>query len=210
MEIITVVGVGPGNRDYLIPAALKAVEEADILVGGQRLLNMFSLCERRECFAIGNNLQEVVDFICEKRKKYRVVVLTSGDPGFYGILAHLRRHFKPSDLMVFPGISSVQMACARLSIPWHDARIISCHGRDCEELVDAVRTHSKVIALTGPGSAPQSLAQRLVAAGMENRRVYVCCQLSYNDETVVPLTIAELAVRKEIKQTNCVLVITHD
>lgn len=210
MEVITVVGVGPGNRDYLIPAALKAVEEAEFLVGGQRLLDMFWQPEGREYFAISNNLQEVVDYICAKREKHRVVVLTSGDPGFYGILAHLRRHFKPSDLRVFPGISSVQIACARLSITWHDAEIISCHGRNCEQLVTAVRTHPKVIVLTGPGSAPETLAQRLVAAGLGSRRANVCCQLSYDTETVTSLTIAELAARRETKETNCVMVINHD
>lgn len=210
MEVITVVGVGPGNRDYMIPAALKAVEEAEILVGGQRLLDMFRQPEGQEYFAISNNLQEVVNYISNKREKHRVVVLTSGDPGFYGILAHLRRYFKSSDLRVYPGISSVQLACARLSIPWHDARIISCHGRDCNQLVDTVRDYPKVIVLTGPGSAPEVLAQRLVAAELGHRRANVCCQLSYDTESVTSLTIAELAVRRETKMTNCVLVITHD
>lgn len=209
MEIITVVGVGPGNLEYLVPAALKAIENADILVGGQRLLDMFPQPAEREKFIISNNLHEVVRFIRKRRENQRVVVLTSGDPSFYGILAHLRRHFKAAELRVLPGISSVQLACARLATPWHDAMLISCHGRTCENLVDAVRVHPKVIALTGPGSSPVKLARQLVAGGLGNRKVDLCCQLSYDYESIASLTVADLAAQDELGETNCVMVITH-
>ncbi|MCL6638666.1 MAG: 50S ribosomal protein L2, partial [Firmicutes bacterium] len=33
MEKITVIGIGPGGKEYMTPAALRAVEDADILVG---------------------------------------------------------------------------------------------------------------------------------------------------------------------------------
>lgn len=209
MEIITVVGVGPGNRDYLLPAALKAIENAEVLVGGQRLLDMFPHPSEREEFIVRNNLNEMVSFIRERRDKQRVVVLTSGDPGFYGILTHLRRHFKAAELKVIPGISSVQLACARLATPWHDAILISCHGRPCDHLVDTVQVYPKVITLTGPGSSPEKLARQLVAGGLGNRKVDLCCQLSYDYETIASLTVAELAARDESGDANCVMVITH-
>ena len=39
---ITIVGCGPGSQEYLTPAAIGAVEKADLLIGTERLLRLFS------------------------------------------------------------------------------------------------------------------------------------------------------------------------
>ena len=38
---IVIVGCGPGSPEYLTAAAIRAVQEAEVLVGAQRLLDLF-------------------------------------------------------------------------------------------------------------------------------------------------------------------------
>ncbi|MGB9826771.1 MAG: precorrin-6y C5,15-methyltransferase (decarboxylating) subunit CbiE, partial [Desulfofundulus sp.] len=112
MPRIMVIGVGPGSADYLTPAAQRALAGARVVVGGKR--HLASLARgKQKTFIIKNNLAAMVDFIRSHREE-GVAVLASGDPGLYGILNYLRQHFTPEELEVIPGISSVQVAFARL------------------------------------------------------------------------------------------------
>jgi len=207
---ITVVGIGPGGKEYLTFAAMAAIEKASVLIGGQRNLELFNnLC--KETFVIKNNLQEMLDFIKEKdRCNLAVTVLATGDPGLFGILDFLRRHFPPESLLVIPGISSIQLACSRLALTWHDAVLTSTHGRDCRHFIDSVKTHNKVISLTNPRSSLSELARLLIAEGVEKRTVYLCQNLSYPDEIIIKYRLEELAVLEVTQYSNNVMVILND
>ncbi|RJQ28140.1 MAG: precorrin-6y C5,15-methyltransferase (decarboxylating) subunit CbiE [Peptococcaceae bacterium] len=210
MAKIAVVGIGPGNREYLTPAAEEAVAGAQALVGGERSLALFSE-PVRETFVIKNNLPEMIDYIKRKKDKKKVAVLASGDPGFFGILAYLRKYFPPSELHVIPGISTMQMACARLAMPWHDAVPVSIHGRDIGELLEFVRRHKKVVVLMDTRVSPSLLAGMLLAAGMDGKKVHLCTDLSYPSEAVRCFTPAELAgLRDDGVRANRVMVITDE
>ena len=42
MNEIIVAGIGPGHPDYMLPAAARAIREAQVLVGGRRALSQFA------------------------------------------------------------------------------------------------------------------------------------------------------------------------
>ncbi|WP_041587751.1 precorrin-6y C5,15-methyltransferase (decarboxylating) subunit CbiE [Thermincola potens] len=191
-DLLTVVGVGPGSESYLTPLARQAIDEAEVIVAGERLLEAFA-GEGKSTFVIKNNLEDVVNFIKKNLKEKKVAVLASGDPGMYGILNFLLRHFSPEQMEVIPGISSVQLACARLRISWHDAVITSVHGREIKGLVDLVRNHDKVITLTDYRLTPAVVAQELIAAGVVGKKVWVCQNLSYSNEFVREFSLESLA-----------------
>ena len=207
---ITVVGIGPGGKEYLTFAAMAAIEKAGVLIGGQRNLELFdNLC--KETFVIKNNLQEMLDFIKEKDGcGLSVAVLATGDPGLFGILDFLRRYFLPESLLVMPGISSIQMACSRLALTWHDAVLTSTHGRDYQHFINTVKTNDKVISLTNPRSFPSELARLLIAEGIEKRTVYLCQNLSYPDERITKYRLEELAMLEVNQYSNNVMVILNE
>ncbi|MCG4877831.1 cobalt-precorrin-7 (C(5))-methyltransferase, partial [Eggerthella lenta] len=60
----------------------------------------------------------------------RVLVLADGDPLLFGIGATLVRRMGPDAVRLLPAVSSLQQACARLSLPWHKVICLSLHGRD--------------------------------------------------------------------------------
>ncbi len=191
-------------------AARRAVAGADVLVGGNRHLAMYSHLTV-EKYPINSDLAALMDII-ETRVKAgkQVVLLASGDPGFYGILATLKRRLPELRPEVVPGISSFQLGCARLGISWEDACLTSCHGRDPEVLVTAVKKHAKVITLTDPRNTPPALARALLNGGIGDLPVHVACNLSYPDETITTTTLHQLAARENWSLNNCIMVILNE
>ena len=190
---ITVVGIGPGDPAYLLPQARAAIHDARVLVGGRRALADLAPAGVRT-HAIGADIVEVLTFIRDALRDDDVVVMVSGDPGYYSMLDALRRTFPPEQMAVIPGISSLQFAFARLALPWHDTRLLSFHGREpqAEELA---RTADAVLGMLTDGKHnSQTIAQRLLSSGWRaDDMMYIATRLSYADENIVRTTLGDAA-----------------
>ncbi|MFH1774265.1 MAG: precorrin-6y C5,15-methyltransferase (decarboxylating) subunit CbiE [Methanobacteriota archaeon] len=201
MGKIFVVGVGPGSEEFLTHAAKRAVENADILVGGKNALALFPIEKPKK--AIDKNLDEVLKFIKKNRQK-NIAILTSGDPGFFSILELILKNFPKEKIEVVPGISSMQLCFAKIKEPWHDTRVISLHGRDMERLLREVEK-KKLVILTDNASPPNKIAEFLLDKGIRDRRVVVCDNLSQPFEKVIESDLERVAEQEF--SGNCVMVL---
>ncbi|MGW7267694.1 precorrin-6y C5,15-methyltransferase (decarboxylating) subunit CbiE [Streptomyces sp. NPDC054842] len=160
--MITVVGTGTGAP--LAVAAEAAIAGAGLVVGGARHLAAVRVPGAAERIVLGP-LAPALDAVERHLDKHGdaqpVVVLASGDPGFFGIVRALAERFGPENLDVSPGVSSVATAFARLGLTWDDAVVVSAHGRDLRTAVNVCRAHPKVAVLTGPGAGPAELGAAL-------------------------------------------------
>ena len=57
---IIVAGIGPGAKEYVVPKALAAIEQAKVLVGGSRALNDFARTGQKT-LAIKADISAVMD-----------------------------------------------------------------------------------------------------------------------------------------------------
>ncbi len=176
--MITVVGCDGGP---LAPAAREALGAASCVVGTARHLDALPVPAEAHRITLGA-LEPAMDEVASRSGP--IVVLASGDPGFFGVLRTLRaRGLTPR---VVPAVSSVALAFARLGLPWDDALVVSAHGRDPRPALAAAVAHPKTAILTGPGDAgPERFADELLAAG---RQVYVAERLGAPEERVVRVT----------------------
>ncbi|MEU5313436.1 precorrin-6y C5,15-methyltransferase (decarboxylating) subunit CbiE [Streptomyces sp. NPDC021562] len=155
--MITVVGTGTGAP---LPADVAA--GAGLVVGGRRHLDAVRLPEGAERIVLGP-LAPALDAVGRHLDKgSRVLVLASGDPGFFGVVRVLAERFGAERLQVRAGVSSVAAAFARVGLPWDDAVVVSAHGRESRTAVNVCRAHPKVAVLTGPGAGPAELAAALL------------------------------------------------
>ncbi|MFF5002941.1 precorrin-6y C5,15-methyltransferase (decarboxylating) subunit CbiE [Streptomyces phaeochromogenes] len=165
--MITVVGTGTGAP--LPPDAGAALAGAGLVVGGRRHLaaatTIPDTAERVVLGPLTPALDAIEQFLEKPAERGRVVVLASGDPGFFGIVRALAERFGAERLDVHPGVSSVATAFARLGLTWDDAVVVSAHGRDLRTAVNVCRAHPKVAVLTGPGSGPAELGAALRSSG---------------------------------------------
>ncbi|MEW6696668.1 MAG: precorrin-6y C5,15-methyltransferase (decarboxylating) subunit CbiE [Bacillota bacterium] len=203
--IIKVIGVGPGSAEFLTAAGAAALQEADLLVASRRLLQEFAH-PGQEVYPLGANLEEAVQFVQRWYEEKQVAVLVSGDTGLYSLASFFAKRFPGDRLAFIPGISSIQLMFARLKVPWQDAAVLSCHGREDSRLLGAVRAGLITAVLTDPKNNPQRIAEELLAAGCADLPVSVGCNLSYADELLYRGTLSSLQECKE-KFLNCVVVI---
>lgn len=205
---IIVAGIGPGGAEYISPAARVAIDKAKILVGGRRALSQFAI-EGQKIFPITADLTAAVKFIRDNLSTADVVVMVSGDPGYYSMLDVLRREFDPDIIEVIPSISAIQLAFARAKMPWHDATLLSFHGRrpSDEELFYKPR---RILGLLTDGAFnSQSIAQLLIERGwLPTTRLIICSRLSYDDEKIIRTTLGDSARSEAIK--HCVLIAGGD
>ncbi|MER6983695.1 precorrin-6y C5,15-methyltransferase (decarboxylating) subunit CbiE, partial [Streptomyces carpinensis] len=142
---IAVVGTGTGTA-----YDTEVLRGAELVVGGRRHLDAAALPRAAERVVLGP-LAPALDIVEEYLgKERRVVVLASGDPGFFGVVRALAERFGPGRLDVRPGVSSVATAFARIGLPWDDAVVVSAHGRELRTAVNVCRARPKVAVLTGP------------------------------------------------------------
>ncbi|MEB3273395.1 MAG: precorrin-6y C5,15-methyltransferase (decarboxylating) subunit CbiE [Prochlorothrix sp.] len=122
------------------------------------------------------------------------VVLTSGDPLFFGLGRLLLASLPPACLQFRPHPSSIQLAFSRLKLPWQDAHCLSVHGRDLEILVPLVQQGaSKLAILTDPVNSPGTIAQLLLDLDWaQSYTCYVCENLGGSEERVTEGTAAAI------------------
>lgn len=198
--MVKVVGIGPGNRNYITAAAIKTIQGAQRLVGSQRQLQLFEDVKcPKTILSIGIDYREVFD------PKINTVVLASGEPGLYGILDLVLRHVPPEEVEVIPGISSVQYFMAKLKTPMKDSVVVSLHGRD-NDIVDKVKNHQNVIVLTDKTQGPNYVAKKLLENFIDDVTLYVGQNLSYYDEVIKNYTVEELAKAEEDFGMNVVVI----
>ena len=114
---IVIVGCGPGSPDYLTAAAIRAVQEAEILVGARRLLELFH-DHPGERIIMEAHTEKVLAAIADRPDK-KMAVLVTGDPGLASLARPILKRFGRNRCRVIPGVSSLQAAFARLGwIGW--------------------------------------------------------------------------------------------
>ena len=202
---IIVAGIGPGAKNFITPAALEKISAAKFLVGGRRALAEFSTPNQETC-AITKDLNAVINFVQEKILIDEVVVMASGDPGYYSILDLLRKNFEPEIIEVIPSISAMQLAFAKLALPWHNATLLSFHGRkpSAEDLKFAPE---KILGmLTDNEFNSATISKILLENGWsENSKIAICARLSYPDEKIICTNLIDAAKMEPVK--NCILIV---
>ncbi len=206
---IQLIGVGLEGPEGLCREMLERVREADLLVGGEKILKLFKGFSGQR-LAIKGHLDGLAKKIRQfLKKEKRVIVLTSGDPNFFGIARFLLKSFHPEEVEIHPGLSSMQLAFARIRTPWDDAVFVSAHGRELASVIDRVRRHSKIAILTDPKNHPSRIAKGLLGAGVaENAGAFVCSRLGGPDEKVWEGRLASLP-GKRFPDLN-VMIVLHE
>lgn len=187
---LTIIGMGV-SPDDLTATQRSAIEAADILVGGQRLMDHFSHldCQQR---IIDKDLKSLGDFLQEKLPDHPIVVLTSGDPLFFGIGAYIVRRLGADRVHILPNVSAVSAAFARLGEPWQDVCVVSLHGRSrTGQLLRCLASGDTVAVYTDPVHDPAWLAGLLMENAFTDVDMIVLERLGMPDERVRHVTPAQ-------------------
>ena len=201
--MVTLIGLGGGTACGMTAEAARAMEEAEVLIGAQRMLAAASE-SRAEKFA--EYRAEAILAIIREHMEKEIAVLFSGDTGFYSGASKLIGLLEREEIAfrVLPGLSSVQLLAARIGKPWQDWNLVSAHGMECDPVAE-VRKGKDVFFLTGGRETPGSICRELAEAGYGELRAVVGEELGYPEERVRRGSVRELA-GEEFKGLSVLLV----
>lgn len=205
MNKICVVGLGPGNLDFLTGAGRKAIETCEVVIGGSRQLEELDELISKDCekYILGK-LSEVVDFIRSREGK-DITVVVSGDTGFYSLLPFLKRNFRDEELKVISGISSYQYLFSRIGECWQNYTLASVHGRDFD-YIEGLKNGTGVVLLTDEKNTPYNIAKNIYQSGIEDIEIVIGERLSYPDEKITKLAVSEYEkLNREFKMNIVIL-----
>lgn len=201
---IKIVGCGPGAPEYMTPAVHEAVADADVLVGARRLLDLFPDATA-EWIVVGADMNAVLEEIARRQDNRRIVVLVTGDPGIHSLAALVIRRFGREACEIVPGISSVQVAFARLGLSWQDVKIISVHA-GVPEIVGADLAGCEKIAVLGSGDGIRRLSGPLETLPAGAHRIFACEDLTLPEERVSEIRPYDLGAHTWSPRTVIVIV----
>ncbi|KAF0219340.1 MAG: precorrin-6Y C5 15-methyltransferase / precorrin-8W [Geobacteraceae bacterium] len=175
---IYLVGAGIEGWEGFGAKALEVINDADVLIGHQRHLDIVPDFKGEK--QVLGDLSIMLDFL--KKTEKRVVVLGSGDPNFFGVARFLLRNLPKERIEIFPSVTSVQYAFARIKEPWDDAIFVSVHGRGLKGAIDRIVASEKAAVLTDEVNSPAAIARELIARGAEGYEAYLCEDLGLSTE----------------------------
>lgn len=173
---LAIVGIGEDGRAGLSAAAVRALDEAALVVGGARHLALAApLRPAASTLVWASPMTESYAEIEGWRGGARgnVCVLATGDPFHYGVGADLAKLFPPGEWVRFPQASAFSLAAARLGWSLPDCALVSVHGRALERVVPHLQPRAKLIVLSSNGVTPAKLAALLAGRGFGASRLTV-------------------------------------
>jgi cobalt-precorrin-7 (C5)-methyltransferase len=199
---LNIVGVGPGSADYVTSAARKAVQQVKLVIGAQRSLALLADDIRGQTVALtANNLKESLKEAAKAVQAGKdVVLLSTGDPGFSGLLHTVIESnlFSTEQINVIPGVSSIQACAAKLNLSWHNTLLFTFHEGKVsddqkEQLASAYQCGKTIILLPDAQNfSPKNIAAHLIRTGADKQTpVYICENLTLENEKITSTNLGE-------------------
>ena len=172
MREIVIAGAGLGE---FTPEVMRAVDESDIVFTDSRFAEMIPA---------GKKIIPVKNFSQLENESGKILILVSGDPGVFSLLPVIKKRYPDENITVLPGISSLQAICAKACETWHNAAILSGHGRTLSagKFLNTVERNRITVLFCDKNISPSWACEKL--ACVEGVDVVIGSCLGGNDERI--------------------------
>lgn len=202
--MINIIGLGPGNLDYITKKGENLISTSDVLIGGKRNLESIKNF-KGEKIILDSNLREIIEYINNNKEK-QISVIASGDPLIYGIGRYLSKNIDNKMINMVSGISSLQYIFSKIYVDMNDVYITSSHGKIPD--FDYILSHKKVCMVTDSKIGPKQISKEIMDRNL-NKIIVVGENLSYENEKI---TIAkpEDIIRMDNFEMNVVVILDEE
>ena len=202
--MINIIGLGPGNLDYITKKGENLISTSDVLIGGKRNLESIKNFEG-EKIVLDSNFREIIEYINNNKEK-QISIIASGDPLIYGIGRYLSKNIDNKMLNMVSGISSLQYIFSKIYVDMNDVYITSSHGKVPD--FDYILSHKKVCMVTDSKIGPKQISREIIDRNL-NKIIVVGENLSYDNEKI---TIAkpEEIIRIDNFDMNVVVILDEE
>lgn len=169
---LSIVGIGEDGLEGLSLVGRSLLNQADVLVGGERHLAMLPTEDTREKLLWTSPIEDSVNQVIRRRGQ-AICVLASGDPMCYGIGVTLAHRVPMVEMTIVPAPSAFSLTCARLGWSFTDVETLSLCGRDPALLNAVLYPGARLLVLSADKSTPATVAQLLTQKGFGDSQITV-------------------------------------
>ena len=161
--------------------------------------------KKKKLFFASESNSKLINWL--KSQKTDVILISRGDPLWFGIGRILLENFSKDELTFYPSITCIQLAFSKLKIPWQDTVNVSIHGRDSTRLVEALKTKPSSLAII-TDSNNKSL--ELIKKNLSELNLidfydfWLCEEIGFDNENIRKLNLKE-SLPSDISSLNIVM-----
>jgi len=161
--------------------------------------------EKKKSFFSSNSNHELVNWL--RSQKTDVILISRGDPLWFGIGRILLENFSKDELSFYPSNTCIQLASSKLKIPWQDIVNVSIHGRDSTKLVEALKArHSSLAIITDSNNKSLEIIKKNLSELnlIDFYDFWLCEEIGFANEKIRKLNLKE-SLPSDISSLNIVV-----
>jgi len=172
------------------------LETANIAVPNSYFEEIKSWCEngvsKKKSFFSSKSNKELFNWL--RSQKTDVILISRGDPLWFGIGRLLLENFSKDELSFYPSNTCIQLAFSKLKIPWQDTVNVSIHGRDSTRLVEALKAKPSSLAIITDSN---SISLEIIKKNLSELNLiefydfWLCEEIGFENENIRKLNLKE-------------------
>ena len=162
------------------------------------------LLKKKSFFSSKSN-NELINWL--KSQKSDVILISRGDPLWFGIGRILLENFSKDELSFYPSNTCIQIAFSKLKIPWQDTVNVSIHGRDSTRLVEALKPRPSSLAIITDthNKSLEVIKNHLLELNLiDFYDFWLCEEIGFDNENIRKLNLKE-SLPSDISSLNIVI-----
>ncbi|WP_017652985.1 bifunctional cobalt-precorrin-7 (C(5))-methyltransferase/cobalt-precorrin-6B (C(15))-methyltransferase [Fortiea contorta] len=201
---LSIIGIGEDGLQGLSAIARSLVEQAEVIMGGDRHLAMLRANDSRLQIAWKSPFSHSVEEIIQRRGQH-VCILASGDPLCYGVGDTLTQRIPISEMTIIPAPSTFSLACARLGWSLSAVETLSLCGRPASVLQSYIYPGARLLILSAGKDTPQLVAEILTKRGFGDSEMTVLERMGGVQERII-VSKAAAGMETQIAALNAIAV----
>ncbi len=160
---------------------------------------------RKKSFFSSHSNKELIKWL--RSQKTDVILISRGDPLWFGIGRILLENFSKDELSFYPTNTCIQLASSKLKIPWQDIVNVSIHGRDSTRLVEALKARpSKLAIITDSNNFSLEIIKKNLSELnlIDLYDFWLCEEIGYDNENIRKLNLKD-SLPSDISSLNIVV-----
>lgn len=167
---LTIIGVGGAGVDDLSTRAKNVIKHAEAVAGTKFHLDQVEINGQKIYFP--ERKVAVFEEIDKWRGK-QTVLLTQGDPFFYGIGKIILDRYNSEEIYSIPAPSAFSLVASRMKWQQQDCKLLSLYDRPFDVFVTHLIPGTKIISLCRDENTPRMVAEYLSNNNMGKSIIYV-------------------------------------
>lgn len=181
---LSIIGIGEDGVQGLGVIARSLLDQATIVMGGERHLCMLPPHDHRQKIPWKSPFEASIAEVIHHRGE-SVCILASGDPMCYGVGATLIRTIPTAEITIIPAPSAFSLACARLGWSLTEVETLSLCGRPPSILQSYIYPGAKLLILSQGEDTPAMVAEMFTQRGYGGSKITVLARMGGNQERIV-------------------------